>query len=713
MIKIIREVTKDDLKNHLYNIDKNDPQLYEELNKTQFGIFQFTGELAKQMTKRVHPTNFEEMIIINSCARPGTSMFLDGYINYKENPKYPKSVNDFLKITHGQIIWQEQVMNIFHEFGGFNFEEVNEIRGLLKKLGKANKQQSDIDKWKEKIAKFTENAREKGFNERYIENFKTDLEQLASYQFNRCFAGSCKITREDHGVNLTIEEMFKIKNDLDFAKQINKKSLRAKYNSLKGYGGAFSLIDNRLKWNKIIDIRFSGKRIVYEIETKNGFKLKITSNHKMPIFINGTYEEKTLDTGLKIGDILYTNGGYDNKRNFYNFSEFNKNNRLFKEYSNEGFLFGEENSGYKNERKVKNDKGNLVELSPIISIKKCKRENTYDIEMADPFHTICVNNILGCNSHAYAYSYIALMNLYLAKYFRQYFYSATLTNEATKKDELKDAVKAVNSEGFKILPPDINESFKDFSSTNNNSIRFGLSSIKGLSDKSTEIIIKNRETKNYISIIDFILRNLDERIITKRVVEALICSGTFDNIINKERVKYSKICEKFYEEKKSKKIPEILETLWNNIESYLICTKTEQSDLVKFDEEYLGGNYFYSVFPKNIEEYVSTRTPTETLLKLRNSERKIGYVPCAVKIIREHIQKNNGETMLFIDIEDINGEKISLPIFSSYYKHCKKNFNNNGFYWLMLYFEEGLVKFGSPSFTKDSVKERMIKKIEI
>ncbi|MDR0675757.1 MAG: hypothetical protein LBF97_01805 [Elusimicrobiota bacterium] len=671
MIKIIKEVAKNDLKNHLYNIDKNDIQLYKELNSIQFGIFQFTGELAKQMIGRVKPINFEEMIIINSCARPGTSMFLDGYINFKENPKYPKSVNEFLKITHGQIIWQEQVMNIFHEFGGFDFDEINEIRGLLKKLGKANKQQSDIDKWKEKVKKFAKHAKERGFTDRHIENFKLDLEQLANYSFNRCFAGSCRITRDNSASNLTIEEMFLIKNNLEYAKKTNHKPLRSRYNGPKGFGKAFSLIDERLKLNNIIDIRFGGKKEVFEIITENNFKLKITSNHKMPIFTNNKYEKKTIDNGLKVGDILFTNG-----------------------------------------RNKKGDKGNLIEFSKIVSITRCTPENTYDIEMNAPYHTVVVNNILSCNSHAYAYSYIALMNLYLARYFRPYFYSATLTNEAQKKDELKDAIKVVSDKNFKVLPPDINKSLVNFSPEKNiNSIRFGLASIKGLSDKSTEVIIKNRGESGYISVIDFIIKNIGERIITKRVVEALICSGAFDEIINKERVKYKNVCEKFYEAKKSKKVAEILEALWNDIEKNLVCRNTNQSDLVKFDEEYIGGNYFYSVFPKDLEEYVSKKTATETLLKLKNSETKIGFVPLYAVESRTYMQKN-GEEMLFFNGEDINGEKISIPIFGSYWKHCKENFNGvNKFYWLMIYYEEENYKFGAPKFTKDSIKTRMLKEI--
>lgn len=493
----VKEATKKDLKKHLYNIDKNDQNIYDEINKTTFGIFQFTGELAREMVKRVKPVNFEEMIVINSCARPGTSMFLDGYINYKENPKYPKQVNDFLKDTHGQIIYQEQVMNVFHEFGDFDFEETNEVRGLLKKLGKANKQQKDIDAWKEKIEKFSTNARAKGFTDKYIENFKADLEQLASYQFNR--------------------------------------------------------------------------------------------------------------------------------------------------------------------------------------------------------------------SHAYAYSYIALMNLYLARYFRKYYYSAILTDEATKKDALKEAIRAVGHEGFKILPPDVNESRKDFTPVDSG-IMFGINAIKGIGEKPIESILNNRP---YISIIDFILKNLGERAVTKRITEALVCGGAFDNIINGERVKYQKIVEKFYEDKKSKKIPEVLEELWKNIEENLICEKTKQTDMVRFDEEFLGGNYFYSIFPKDLEEAVTKKTATYNLLKLKNSETGIGFVPLFCETCREYMQKN-GEMMLFFDGEDILGEKISLPIFASYYKHCKANFSGAGkFYWLMLYFEEESVKFGAPKFTKDSVKSRMIREIQV
>ncbi len=186
-MRIIRKVSKNDLKNHLYNLNLTDENLYKEINSPHsVGTFQFNGALAREMVKKVKPKNFNELNAINGFARPGTSSFIDQYIDNKEKNKshYPEKVSDLLKDTYGIILYQEQAMSIFNKIGGFSLSATDDIRGLMKKLGKADKKKTDLDKWDKVINKFTTGAQENGINIRDAKIVAADLLKMASYNFN-------------------------------------------------------------------------------------------------------------------------------------------------------------------------------------------------------------------------------------------------------------------------------------------------------------------------------------------------------------------------------------------------------------------------------------------------------------------------------------------------------------------------------------------------
>lgn len=192
-MEVIRKVSKKELQEFLYDIDLEDENIYNELNgNNTVGIFQFNGALASGITKQVRPTNFDEMIAINSLARPGTSSFVPDYIAGRDEgvTKYPEKVSELLKDTYNLCIFQEQVMSIFNVIGGFTLEETNSIRSLMKKLGKADKSEEDVKKWDKAIGKFTKGAVKNNLTKEDASLVAEDLLMMSSYNFNKSHATS-------------------------------------------------------------------------------------------------------------------------------------------------------------------------------------------------------------------------------------------------------------------------------------------------------------------------------------------------------------------------------------------------------------------------------------------------------------------------------------------------------------------------------------------
>ena len=302
-------------------------------------------------------------------------------------------------------------------------------------------------------------------------------------------------------------------------------------------------------------------------------------------------------------------------------------------------------------------------------------------------------------SHAAAYSYLAMETVYLAKYFKPYFYAINLANEAGKVDTIKDAIQSCKNSGFEVVQPDINNSKEHFFPKENN-LFFGLQDIKGVGEEPAKIIVSNQP---YTSIVDFICKTIDTKV-NKRITSALIGSGAFDNLIGSENRKYYfDVAQKFYEKKKTKKNPELLKELWEECEKE-IEKKVDKQFLMESEITYLGGSFFnnrFSVISDKIETLYKRGWCLRDFEEIRKKNLPKQYCFVYVNKYRQHTDKNGNE-MMFFEIEDRNGEKQSVPIFASYWQYCKTKFNDGGFYLMDVYpTEDGKIMFGSRNWVRD------------
>ncbi|MCI5130694.1 MAG: DNA polymerase III subunit alpha, partial [Candidatus Electrothrix sp. EH2] len=89
-----------------------------------------------------------------------------------------------------------------------------------------------------------------------------------------------------------------------------------------------------------------------------------------------------------------------------------------------------------------------------------------------------------------------------------------------------------------VLPPDINESHKDFTVIDDR-VRFGLGAVRNVGGSALDSVIKEREDKGlYTSLTDFCAR-IDSGKVNRKVLENLIKAGAFDSM----QVKRSQLME--------------------------------------------------------------------------------------------------------------------------------------------------------------------------
>ena len=143
-------------------------------------------------------------------------------------------------------------------------------------------------------------------------------------------------------------------------------------------------------------------------------------------------------------------------------------------------------------------------------------------------------------SHAAAYSLISYQTAYLKAHYPVEFMCAVMDFDITNTDKISFYTDEVRKMGFKVLPPDINNSDALFKVENGN-IRFALACVKGVGEANMNAIVEERNKNGvFKSISDFIHR-VDIKQINRKQMEQLIKAGAFDTLETNRAKLYNNI----------------------------------------------------------------------------------------------------------------------------------------------------------------------------
>lgn len=130
-------------------------------------------------------------------------------------------------------------------------------------------------------------------------------------------------------------------------------------------------------------------------------------------------------------------------------------------------------------------------------------------------------------SHAAAYAYLAYQTAYLKCYYTVEFVTAVLNNRITSIEEISNYLNYLKERGFKVLPPNINRSYAEFS-VEDGGVRIGMAAIKNVGISVIENIVAEREKNGeFKDFVEFVKR-MQDSMLNKKQLESLIYAGTFD-----------------------------------------------------------------------------------------------------------------------------------------------------------------------------------------
>lgn len=142
-LTVIRDALEMIEENHGVSIDfskmaYDDAKTYELIAKgnTQ-GVFQLESGGMTQFMKNLKPDCFEDIVAGVALYRPGPMASIPNYIENKKNPKkisyIHESLEPILSVTYGCLIYQEQVMQIVRELGGYSYGRSDLVRRAMGK----------------------------------------------------------------------------------------------------------------------------------------------------------------------------------------------------------------------------------------------------------------------------------------------------------------------------------------------------------------------------------------------------------------------------------------------------------------------------------------------------------------------------------------------------------------------------------------------------
>ncbi len=153
------------------------------------GVFQLESGGMRQMLQNLQPESLDDIIAAIALYRPGPMDSIPTFIECRHHPERVEYatplLEPILRSTYGCVVYQEQVMSIFREIGGYTFGHADVVRRAM------SKKKADV-LLSEREA-FVTGALERGVEREVAARLFSDMESFANYAFNKSHAAAYAI----------------------------------------------------------------------------------------------------------------------------------------------------------------------------------------------------------------------------------------------------------------------------------------------------------------------------------------------------------------------------------------------------------------------------------------------------------------------------------------------------------------------------------------
>ncbi|MBI4122649.1 MAG: DNA polymerase III subunit alpha [Parcubacteria group bacterium] len=267
-------------------------------------------------------------------------------------------------------------------------------------------------------------------------------------------------------------------------------------------------------------------------------------------------------------------------------------------------------------------------------------------------------------AHAASYGIVAYQTAYLKAHYPAEFMAALMSAESDAIEKVAEAVEECKEMSITVLPPDVNESFADFTVIDDATIRFGLSAIKNIGNHIVEVIIAERKKNGPFSDISNFLKRVADRDLNRKSLESFIKSGALDSLGSRHTLfagldmllAYAKNEHEAAERNQSSLFSEAGSTTAHELR--LTEAAEDAATTLAWEKELLG--LYVSGHPLDSYRKLLATSP-HSIATLTSANAGVELF-ALVKETKE-ITTKRGELMAFITLEDLTGtaEAIAFP----------------------------------------------------
>ncbi|MEG1612938.1 MAG: DNA polymerase III subunit alpha [Clostridia bacterium] len=270
----------------------DDPEVYKYICRGDTkAIFQLENEGMRKFIVQLQPNCLEEIIAGVALYRPGPMQFIPDYIKGKNEPDSVTYLHPMLKnileLTHGCIVYQEQVMQIAREVAGYSFGQADELRRAMGKKEKEKMLKHEDcfinGKTDENGKVVVDGAVRRGMSVEIAKTLYEQIKKFAEYAFNKSHAAAYSVITYQTAwlkcyyplhfmaavLNNRITKAEEVSNYINYLNSINVKVLPPNINKSQV---KFSIDENNLRFG-LMAIKNVGEIAVEAVITernKNG-----------------------------------------------------------------------------------------------------------------------------------------------------------------------------------------------------------------------------------------------------------------------------------------------------------------------------------------------------------------------------------------------------------------------------------------------------------
>ena len=165
-----------------YQINWNDPKVWEDMKKSQIAIFQFEEDYSFKSLCDYGTNSIDDMTVVTAAIRPSGASYREDLFAHKPHKNPSELIDNLLSDTSGYLVYQEQILSFLQQVCGLSGSEADDVRrGIARK--KVDVLQSHMQQILDGYCEKSDKPREVA--EQEAQEFLQIIEDASSYMFGK------------------------------------------------------------------------------------------------------------------------------------------------------------------------------------------------------------------------------------------------------------------------------------------------------------------------------------------------------------------------------------------------------------------------------------------------------------------------------------------------------------------------------------------------